>query len=154
MKIKNKKIIKSGTFSVAGMLTDYFFFTWPTGSPCLQFVLRDLYLYKDFVWELLDQVIYKTLYGDPLDFSKIYDIFMNDEIKLIYLLFIVYLSVLCSLRPFGAILSDLSTVRCPQLEILQGKHLDFSKPQAPFRNLSHVARPPKISTQNCHFRGA
>ena len=81
-----------------------------TGSPSLQFVLRDLYLYKDFVRELLDRVIYKTLYGNPLYFSKIYDIFMNDEIKLIYLLFSVYLSVLCSLRPFGAILSDLSTV--------------------------------------------
>ena len=76
-----------------------------TGSPSLQFVLRDLYLYKDFVWELLDRVIYKTLYGNPLDFSKIYDIFMNDEIKLTYLLFSVYLSVLCSLRPFGAIWS-------------------------------------------------
>ena len=32
-------------------------------------------------------VIYKTLYGNPLDFSKIYDIVMNDEIKLTYLLF-------------------------------------------------------------------
>ena len=69
-----------------------------TGSPSLQFVLRDLYIYKDFVWELLDRVIYKTLYGNPLDFSKIYDIFMNDEIKWTYLLFSVYLSVLCS-RP-------------------------------------------------------
>ena len=71
-----------------------------TGSPSLQFVLRDLYIYKDFVWELLDRVIYKILYGNPLDFSKIYDIVMNDEIKLTYLLFSVYLSVLCSLRPF------------------------------------------------------
>ena len=70
-----------------------------TGSPSLQFVLRDLNIYKDFVWELLDRVIYKTLYGNPLDFSKIYDIVMNDEIKLTYLLFSVYLSVLCSLRP-------------------------------------------------------
>ena len=34
---------------------------------------------------------------------------MNDEIKLTYLLFSMYLSVLCSLRPFGAILSDLSS---------------------------------------------
>ena len=72
-----------------------------TGSPSLQFVLtvalRDLYIYKDFVWELLDRVIYMTLYGNPLDFSKIYDIVMNDEIKLTYLLFRVYLSVLCSL---------------------------------------------------------
>ena len=59
--------------------------------------LHDLYIYKDFVWELLYQVIYKTLYGNPLDFSKIYDIVMNDEIKLTYLLFSVYLSVLCSL---------------------------------------------------------
>ena len=81
-----------------------------TGSPSLLFVLRDLYIYKDFVWELRDRVIYKTLYGNPLDFSKIYDIFMNDKIKLTYLLFSVYLSVLCSLRPFGAIWSDLSTV--------------------------------------------
>ena len=48
---------------------------------------------------------------NPLDFSKIYDIVMNDEIKLTYLLFSVYLSVPCSLRPFGAILSDLSSVR-------------------------------------------
>ena len=82
-----------------------------TGSPSSQFVLRDLYIYRDFVWELLDRVIYKTLYGNPLDFSKIYDIVMNDEIKLTYLL---YLSVLCSLRPFGAILSDLSSVKFPQ----------------------------------------
>ena len=50
-----------------------------TGSPSLQFVLRDLYIYRDFVWELLDGVIYKTLYENPLDFSKIYDIVMNDE---------------------------------------------------------------------------
>ena len=56
-----------------------------TGSPNLKFVLRDLYIHKDFVWELLDRVIYKTLYGNPLDFSKIYDIVMNDEIKLTYL---------------------------------------------------------------------
>ena len=72
-----------------------------TGSPSLQFVLTvalcDLYIYKDFIWELLDRVICKTLYGNPLDFSKIYDIVMNDEIKLTYLLFSVYLSVLCSL---------------------------------------------------------
>ena len=34
---------------------------------------------------------YKTLYGNPLDFSKIFDIVMNDEIKLAYLLFSVYL---------------------------------------------------------------
>ena len=40
-----------------------------TGSPSLKFVLRDLYIYKDFVWELLDRVIYKTLYGNPLDKS-------------------------------------------------------------------------------------
>ena len=33
---------------------------------------------------------------------------MNDEIKLTYLLFSVYLSALCSLGPFGAIWSDLS----------------------------------------------
>ena len=75
-------------------------------------MLRDLYIYKYFVWELLDRVIYKTLYGNLLDFSKIYDIVMNDEIKLT--LFCVYLSVLCSLRPFGAILSNLSSVRFPQ----------------------------------------
>ena len=48
------------------------------------------------------------------DFSKIYDIVMNDEIKLTYLLFSVYLSVLCSLGPCRAILSDLSSVRFPQ----------------------------------------
>ena len=53
----------------------------------------------------------KTLYGNPLDFSKTYDIVMNDEIKLTYLLFSMYLSVLCSL---GAILSSLSSVRFPQ----------------------------------------
>ena len=58
-------------------------------------------------------MIYKTLYGNPLDFSKIYDKVMNDEIKLTYLLFSVYLSVLRSLGPFGAILSDLSSVRFP-----------------------------------------
>ena len=34
-----------------------------------------------------------------------------DEIKLTFLLLSVYLSVLCSLGPFGAILSDLSLVR-------------------------------------------
>ena len=28
-----------------------------TSSPSLKFVLRDLYIYKDFVWELLDRVI-------------------------------------------------------------------------------------------------
>ena len=50
--------------------------------------------------ELPDWVIYKTLYGNPLDFSKIYDTVMNDEIKLTYLLFSMYLYVLCSLRPF------------------------------------------------------
>ena len=60
-------------------------------------------------------MIYKTLYGNPLDLSKIYDFVMNDEIKLTYLLFSVYLSVLCCLGPFGAILSDLSTVRFPKL---------------------------------------
>ena len=45
--------------------------------------------------ELLDRVIYKTLYGNTLDFLKLYDIVMDDEIKLTYLLFSVYLSVLC-----------------------------------------------------------
>ena len=45
-------------------------------------MLRDFYIHKDFVWKLLDWVIYKTLYGNPLDFSKIYDIVMNDEIKI------------------------------------------------------------------------
>ena len=89
-----------------------------TGSPSLQFVLtvalRDLYMR---LWrELLDRVIYKTMYGNPLDFSKIHDIVMNNEIKLTYLLFSVYLSALCSLGPFGAILSDLSTVRFPQVK--------------------------------------
>ena len=39
---------------------------------------------------------------------------MNDEIKLTQLLFSVYLSVLYGLGPFGAILSDLSTVWFPQ----------------------------------------
>ena len=58
-------------------------------------------------------MIYKILYGNPLDFSKIYDV-MNNEIKLTYLLSSVYLSVLCSLGPFGDILSDLSSVRFPQ----------------------------------------
>ena len=72
----------------------------------LTVVLRDLYIYKDSVWELLEWMIYKTLYGNPLDFSKIYDIVMNDKIKLTYLLFSVYLFVLCSLGPFGAIWSD------------------------------------------------
>ena len=55
--------------------------------------------------------IYKTLYGNPLDFSKIYDIFMNDDIKLTYLLLSVYLFVMCTLGPFGAILNDLSLAR-------------------------------------------
>ena len=54
------------------------------------------------------------VFGNPLDFTKIYVIVMNDEIKLTYLLFSVYLSVLYSLGPFGAILSDLSSVRFPQ----------------------------------------
>ena len=40
------------------------------------------------------------MYGNPLDFSKIHDIVMNNEIKLTYLLFSVYLSALCSLGPF------------------------------------------------------
>ena len=53
-------------------------------------------------------MIYKTLYGNPLDSSKIYDIVINDEIKLTHL-FSVYLSVLCSLGPFGAILSVLAS---------------------------------------------
>ena len=59
---------------------------------------------KDFAWELLDRVIYKTLHGSPLDFSKIY-ILMNDELTLTYLkcLACTSLSVLCSLGPFGAI---------------------------------------------------
>ena len=61
-----------------------------------------IYTYIDFVWELLDRGIYKTLYGNPLNFSKIYHFVMNDEIKLTYLLFSVYLSVLCS---WGAIQS-------------------------------------------------
>ena len=43
-----------------------------------------------------------------------YDNVMNDEIKLTYLLFSMYLAVLCSLGPFGAILSDLSLVKFPQ----------------------------------------
>ena len=60
-------------------------------------------------------MVYKTLYGNPLDFSKIYDKIMNDEIRLTYLLFSMYLSVLCSLRPFGAILSDLSSPNGPKL---------------------------------------
>ena len=79
--------------------------TWTTGSQSLQFVLFvalcDLYIYKDFVWELLYWVIYKTLY------EKIY--VMNDEIKLTCLLFSIYLSVLCR-GPFGAILSNLLSV--------------------------------------------
>ena len=33
----------------------------------------------NFVWELLDQVVYKTFYGNPLDFSKINDIVMNGD---------------------------------------------------------------------------
>ena len=41
-----------------------------------------------------------TLHGNPLDFSKIYDIVTNDEIKLTNLLFGLYFSVLCSLGPF------------------------------------------------------
>ena len=49
----------------------------------------------------------KSLYGNPLDFSKIYDIVMNNEIKLTYVLFSMYLSVLCCLGPFGAIWSHL-----------------------------------------------
>ena len=57
--------------------------------------------------------MHKTLYGSPLNFSKTYDNVMNDEIKLTYLLFSMYLSVLCSLGPFGAILSDLLSVRFP-----------------------------------------
>ena len=61
-------------------------------------------VYKGFVWELLDRVIHPTLYGNPLDISKRYAA-MNDEIKLTYLLFSMYLSVLCSLGSFGAILS-------------------------------------------------
>ena len=48
-------------------------------------------------------MIYKTLYGNPFAFSKIYDNVMNDEIKLTYLLSSVYLSILCSLGSFGAI---------------------------------------------------
>ena len=52
------------------------------------------------MWELLDRVIYKNLYGNPFDFSKIYVIVMNNEIKLIYLLFSMYLSARCSLGPF------------------------------------------------------
>ena len=57
-----------------------------TGSPSLQCVSdgRVLYTY-DSVWELLYQAIYKTLYGNPLDFSKIY-ITLNDGITLTYLL--------------------------------------------------------------------
>ena len=39
---------------------------------------------------------------------------MNDEIKLTYLLFSVYLSALCNVGAFGAILSDLSSVRFSQ----------------------------------------
>ena len=65
----------------------------------LKVALRDLYIHKDFPWELLVWVIYNTLYGNPLDFSKIYDIVINDEIKLTYLLLSVCLSVLCSLGP-------------------------------------------------------
>ena len=81
------------------------------GHHCIRVLYLPLRMpisYKDFVWELLDRVIYKTLYGYPLDFSKIHDIVINDEIKLTYLLLSVYLSVLCNLGPFGAIWSDLS----------------------------------------------
>ena len=60
-------------------------------------------------------MIYKTLYGNRLDFSKIYDNVMNDEIKLAYLLFSVYLSVLCSLGTFGAILSDFNPGENPRI---------------------------------------
>ena len=67
-----------------------------------------LYVYKT-TWELLARVNYKTLYGNPLDFSNIYDINTNDGIKLTYLLSDMYLSSLC--HRFGAISSDLSTVR-------------------------------------------
>ena len=57
-----------------------------TGSPSLQCVSDGRVLYIcDFVWELLYQAIYKTLYGNPLDFSKIY-ITLNDGITLTYLL--------------------------------------------------------------------
>ena len=56
----------------------------------------------------------KTFYGNPLDVSNIHDIVMNDEIKLTYLLFSVYLSVMLVWGPFRAILSDLSSVRFPQ----------------------------------------
>ena len=59
----------------------------------------------------LDRGIHKTSYGKLLDFSKIYDIVLNDEIKLTYFLLSLYLSVLCSLGPSeAAILSDLSSV--------------------------------------------
>ena len=48
---------------------------------------------QDFVWE-------------STRFLKlIYNTVMNDKIKLTYLLFSVYLSVLCSLGTFGAILT-------------------------------------------------
>ena len=63
-------------------------------------------------------MIYKTLYGTPLDFSKIYDIVMNNEMKLTYLLFSVYLSVLCSLGVFRAILSNLSSNYCLQMHVI------------------------------------
>ena len=70
-------------------------------QPKLTVALRNnLYIHKDFVWKLLDRVIYKTLHGNPLDFSKIYDIVTNDEIKLTNLLFGLYFSVLCSLGSF------------------------------------------------------
>ena len=49
--------------------------------------LRNSYIYKDFVWDILDRVIHKALYRNPLDFSKdskIYDNVMIDEIKLTY----------------------------------------------------------------------
>ena len=60
-------------------------------------------------------MIYKTFFWESARFLKIYDTIMNDEIKSTYLLFSVYLSVLCSsLGPFGAILSDLSSFKFPQ----------------------------------------
>ena len=50
---------------------------------------------------------------------------MNDEIKLTYLLFTVYLSVLCSLGPFGAILSDFIDDPPPPLGFLGIKNVLF-----------------------------
>ena len=38
----------------------------------------------------LDRGIYKTSYGKRLNFSKVYDIVLNDEIKLTYLLLTMY----------------------------------------------------------------